>query len=104
MEKSLLRKAFVSELPDEIVHRKKSPYPKTFDPAYGAVVRHRIRCLLDDKDAPLFHVVNRDAVESLFDSEPVWPWYGQLMRLPQTFAWLLQVDFWLRRYKLELNY
>ena len=103
-EKGLLRHAMTGLLPEAVLWRKKSPYPKTFDPAYGAVVRQRIRCLLDDKDAPLFHVVNRDAVESLFDSEPVWPWYGQLMRLPQTFAWLLQVDFWLRRYKLELNY
>ena len=34
-------------------------------------------------------------------AEYEWPWYGQLMRVPQTFAWLLQVDFWLKQYNPE---
>jgi len=31
-----------------------------------------------------------------------WPWYGQLMRRPQTIAYLLQLDFWLRYYHVEI--
>ena len=103
-EKGLLRHAMNGLLPESVLWRKKSPYPKTFDPAYGTVVRERVRKLLDEKDAALFCIVNREAVESLFVSEPIWPWYGQLMRVPQTFAWLLQLDHWLSRYNLELIY
>ena len=100
-EKGLLRHAMTGILPEQVLWRKKSPYPKTFDPGYGEQVRGRVRALLDERDGPLFALVNREAVESLFVSEPIWPWYGQLMRVPQTFAWLLQLDFWLRWYKVE---
>ena len=101
-EKGLLRRAMEGILPEQVLGRKKSPYPKTLDPRYGELVRNRVKTLLDEKNAPVFCLVNREAVESLFYSEPVWPWYGQLMRVPQTLAWLLQVDFWLRWYHLEL--
>ncbi len=37
-EKGLLRKALVGILPDEIVFRKKSPYPKTHNPIYTEIV------------------------------------------------------------------
>ena len=103
-EKGLLRKAFEGILPERILWRKKSPYPKTHDPRYGEMVRSRVETLLARKDSMLFRVVNRKTVESLLKMEPVWPWYGQLMRTPQTFAWLLQLDFWLRRYNVEMNY
>lgn len=103
-EKGLLRHSVEDILPKQVLWRKKSPYPKTFDPRYGQMMKNRIKALLEERDAPLFSLVNREAVESLLASEPVWPWYGQLMRLPQTCAWLLQLDFWLRWYKVEMLY
>jgi asparagine synthase (glutamine-hydrolysing) len=30
------------------------------------------------------------------------PWYGQLMAAPQLMAYLLQVNYWLKKYKIEL--
>ena len=30
------------------------------------------------------------------------PWYGQLMRTPQIFAYIIQIDRWLRQYKVRL--
>ena len=101
-EKGLLRMAMEDILPEKVLWRKKSPYPKTHDPRYGELVRSRLKVLLDSPDAPLFHLVNRDTVKGLFAAEPIWPWYGQLMRTPQTMAWLLQVDFWLRWYNVEM--
>ena len=103
-EKGLLRKAFEGSLPEAVLWRKKSPYPKTYDPKYEELVREGVRKLLQQKDGILFGLVNREAVESLLVSEPIWPWYGQLMRLPQTLAWLLQLDCWLKRYNLEILY
>ena len=101
-EKGLLRHAMRELLPEEVLWRKKSPYPKTFDPAYAGAVSRALEELLEQKQAPLFHLVDREQVKRMFHSEPVWPWYGQLMRKPQTFAWLLQLDFWLRRYNPEI--
>ncbi len=68
------------------------------------MVHNRIMAVLDRKNAKIFSVVNRKTVESLLRSEPIWPWYGQLMRVPQTFAWLLQLDYWLDRYQVEMIY
>ena len=100
-EKGLLRKAVEGLLPQEILYRKKSPYPKTHHPTYLALVRQRLEKLLAE-DAPLFELFDRTAVKNLLDSQPQWPWYGQLMTQPQTFAYLLQVDVWLRRNKISL--
>ena len=61
-----------------------------------------MRELLRQKDAPLFSVVSRQGVQTLLEGEQPWPWYGQLMRKPQTLAYFLQLDFWLRHYQVEL--
>ena len=100
-EKGLLRKAMEGLLPQEVLYRKKSPYPKTHNPAYMTAVRQGVELLLRE-DAPLFDLFSREKVKILLDSQPAWPWYGQLMTQPQTFAYLLQVDFWLRSCKISL--
>ena len=102
-EKGLLRHAMEGWLPEQVLHRKKSPYPKTFDPEYTRLVRERFRVLLSS-DSPLFALVCRDTAGKLLREEQPWPWYGQLMKGPQTVAWLLQVDFWLRHYKISLRF
>lgn len=102
-EKGLLRYAMADYIPDEVLHRKKSPYPKTWDPAYKAIMQERVRGLLADINAPLFAIVDKKAVEKLLQDEYTWPWYGQLMQVPQTMAYMLQIDFWLRHYQVELT-
>lgn len=102
-EKSLLRHAMEGILPEEVLWRKKSPYPKTFDPKYLELVSTRLEKLLQE-DAPLFQLVDREAARQLLTAEYTWPWYGQLMKVPQTICYLLQIDFWLRQYHVELVY
>lgn len=101
-EKGLLRYAMRGILPEKVLYRKKSPYPKTHHPEYLQMVRERVRELLEHKDAPLFQIMDHQAVSDLLDSAPLVPWYGQLMTLPQTLAYLLQVEFWLEHYKISL--
>ena len=101
-EKGLLRHAMEGLLPDAILHRKKSPYPKTHHPGYLSIMRQGLERILRQTDAPLFSLFDRAAVSALLSSEPRWPWYGQLMTLPQTFAYLIQVNFWLEHYKISL--
>ena len=101
-EKGLLRYAMEGLLPQEVLYRKKSPYPKTFDPRYTDMVRLRLEALLSDPGSALFEIVDRDALRQLLDTDSPWPWYGQLMKRPQTMAYFLQLDFWLRHYRVEI--
>lgn len=101
-EKGLLRYAMEGVLPQDVLWRKKSPYPKTYDPNYLSTVKGLIKELFDRKDAPLFGIVDRSVLESLCGTELAWPWYGQLMKLPQTIAYMLQINFWLEHYKISI--
>ncbi len=101
-EKGLLRHAVRDLLPEEIVSRKKSPYPKTFDPRYEELMEERLHRVLEEKENPLFSLIDREALKDFLSRESQWPWYGQLMRRPQTMAYLLQIEFWLRHYKVNL--
>ena len=102
-EKGLLRHAMEGWLPDEILWRKKSPYPKTHDPAYLALMRRRLDAVLADRSAPLWELVRPDTVRQLADSDMEQPWYGQLMTRPQTIAWFCQLDHWLRHYSVDIR-
>ena len=103
MEKGLLRKAVEGLLPQEILYRKKSPYPKTFDPRFEQLMQARLESLLKEKDPAVFSVVKREKLLALLERDSIWPWYGQLMRRPQLIAYILQLDYWLRHYRVELK-
>ena len=103
-EKGLLRHAMTGYLPDEVLWRKKSPYPKTFDPRYLELVSQRLRMLLDQKDAPLFALVSKAEAENILTQDAPWPWYGQLMRRPQTIAYLLQINTWLEHHQVSFAF
>ncbi len=102
-EKGLLRFAMAEYLPREVLYRKKSPYPKTWDPAYTQIMQGRLSLLLEQKDAPLFQIADREAIRSLLTDNYTWPWYGQLMKTPQTMAYMLQINHWLTHYQVELT-
>lgn len=101
-EKGLLRHAMAGLLPEEVLWRKKSPYPKTFDPKYTELVRERLMQVLEQKESPLGELVDKSKLLALVDGESQWPWYGQLMREPQTMAYFLQLDFWLKHYGVDV--
>lgn len=102
-EKGLLRYACGDLLPQAIAHRKKSPYPKTFDPRYETILEEKMRHL-NAQDSPLFSLVDREAMKAVLDSQSPWPWYGQLMARPQKIAYFLQMDFWLRHYGIDIRF
>ncbi len=101
-EKGLLRAAVGDLLPESVLHRKKSPYPKTVHPAYLRLVSMGLERLLDEDASPLFAFVRREALEELLSCNSAQPWYGQLMTVPQTIAYFLQMDHWLRTYQVRL--
>ena len=101
MEKGLLRKAMAGIVPDEILYRKKSPYPKTHHPQYGSMIRSSLEELLARPSAPIFQLVHREALQNYMNSVPAWPWYGQLMAMPQTMAYFLQINYWMEHYGVQ---
>ena len=101
-EKGLLRCAMSGILPEEVLYRKKSPYPKTHNPQYLELVLWKMQELLKQKDAAIFHIISKPALESLAQEEFAWPWYGQLMMRPQVIAYMLQIQFWLEHYHVQI--
>ena len=75
MEKGLLREAVKGMLPDEIRLRKKSPYPKTHNPAYMRGVANLLRQVLDEGTSPMFDIVKPEALEQLLTESRSQPWY-----------------------------
>lgn len=75
-EKGLLREAMKDYLPPDVLWRKKSPYPKTHNPAYLRAVSQRLREILADPAAPLLQVAKRQRAAPAGGGEGaalVWP-------------------------------
>ena len=101
-EKGLLRAAMQDYLPEKVLWRKKSPYPKTHNPNYLQAVRAMLAAILQDPKAPLFQLVKREAIEQLLLQPSGVQWYGQLMAYPQTIAYFVQMNAWLQAYDVKI--
>ena len=101
-EKGLLRTAMEGYLPESILWRKKSPYPKTHNPDYFEAVKNILRDILNNKNSPLFSLCDYDAVEKLLKADRSEPWYGQLMTTPQTVAYMIMLNYWMEKFKVKI--
>ena len=93
-------------LPEEIVNRKKSPYPKTHNPTYLSTVKSMLTNIMNDKNAPINDLLNRDYILEILETNGsafTRPWFGQLMTGPQLMAYLCQVNMWLERYQPKIE-
>ncbi|WCK54400.1 asparagine synthase (glutamine-hydrolyzing) [Aneurinibacillus sp. Ricciae_BoGa-3] len=105
-EKGILRKALAGMLPDDVLERRKSPYPKTHNPSYLAAVQQRVLHILDDYASPLLPFIDVPAVRKFASADVSaihMPWFGQLMNVPQFFAFLIQIDRWMREYHVSVQ-
>lgn len=104
-EKGLLRKCLQGILPDDIIYRKKSPFPKTHNPVYTDLVCKMLDDLLRAPSHPIFELIDRNFAQKLVDTKGAAytrPWYGQLMTGPQLIAFIVQFGLWLENYKVQL--
>ncbi|MFZ5633858.1 MAG: asparagine synthase (glutamine-hydrolyzing) [Bacillota bacterium] len=105
-EKGILRRALEGLLPGDVLERRKSPYPKTHNPLYLAAVRDRLLEILEeDSTSPLIRLLNTDSVREAANTQGAAfgpAWFSQLMGPAQLFAYLIQVDAWLREYKVTI--
>ena len=105
-EKGLLRYVMKDLLPEEIVDRKKSPYPKTWNPTYLQKVKSMLAKIMDNKNAPINFLLNREYILDIINTDGkafTRPWFGQLMTGPQLMAYLCQVNMWLEKYKPDID-
>ncbi|MDD6071452.1 MAG: asparagine synthase (glutamine-hydrolyzing) [Clostridiales bacterium] len=102
--KGLLRAAGEKYLPYDVLYRKKSPYPKTYDPAYEKLLRDTMWELMENGNAPICDLLDREKVKQFMESPTDYgrPFYGQLMAGPQLLAYMIQVNYWLAKYQIEL--
>ncbi len=105
-EKGILREAFKGMLPADVLERKKSPYPKTHHPAYLQAVSNWLLEILHEPSSPLLQIFNKQAIIRLMQSPAEMAdlrWFGQLMTAPQLFAYLIQINEWLRLYQPSMR-
>ena len=102
-EKGLLRAAMADLLPESIVKRKKSPYPKTHNPEYFSIVKGMLQRILSDDNSPIFALCDKKVLKKLLDTDRSEPWYGQLMTTPQTISYFIQMNYWLEKYNVDIH-
>ena len=105
-EKGLLRKAMEGYLPEEVIYRKKSPYPKTHNPNYLQKVKGKLREIIENKNSRIHQLINVEYVKTVIDVDGKnfkKPWFGQLMTGPQFMAYLIQLEMWLDLYDIKVE-
>ena len=102
-EKYLLREAFKDIIPDEVLYRKKNPYPKTHHPYFLNEVTKLLKERV--KKGNLNKIFNIDEINKLLKDNKDYdtPWFGQLMTKPQLIAYLYQFDLWIEKYNIEIK-
>ena len=102
-EKYLLREAFKDIIPDEVLYRKKNPYPKTHHPYFLNEIKKLLKERL--KNDNLNKIFNIEEINKLLESNNDYeiPWFGQLMTKPQLIAYLYQFDLWIEKYNIEIK-
>lgn len=104
--KGLLCNALQGIVPEFILKRPKSPYPKTHHPEYLNLVKSRAEQITRDEREPLGHLINARALTNfLQNGRRIFsrPWFGQLMGDAQYFAWLIQLNTWLKDYRVQIQ-
>lgn len=102
-EKGILRDAYKNLLPEQIINRKKNPYPKTHNPKYTNIVIKLLKKKLKNKNSILHKLFDEEKLKELIETKGEsfeTPWFGQLMTGPQLLAFLYQIDIWATTYKI----
>ncbi|MFI3325356.1 MAG: asparagine synthase (glutamine-hydrolyzing) [Clostridia bacterium] len=105
VNKSILRDACKDLLPNDILYRKKKPYPKTHNPNYEMLLKNNLSKILDETSQPLHKIISVKNAKQLLNENFDYgkPWFGQLMAGPQLIAYLIQINYWLKNYDINLE-
>lgn len=104
--KGLLRECGKEYLPEKILQRKKSPYPKTYDTGYEKLMTEKMQEILHDSSSPVLSFIDKKKAEQFLHAPSDYgkPWYGQLMAGPQMLAYIFQINYWLQHYHISIEW
>lgn len=105
MEKGILRYAFKGQLPDDVLFRKKNPFPKTHHPNFTKLVQQELFKRWQNEKSILRELFEEEPFEQLIATGGASfkkPWFGQLMTGPQLLAYFIQLDEWFTSYNIQL--
>ncbi len=102
--KGLLRSSAEPFLPNEILYRKKSPYPKTYNPEFENMLKKLILEKMSNSNSPIKNLISQKKLEKFLNTQTNYtnPWFGQLMAGPQLLGYLLQINYWLEKFKIKI--
>jgi asparagine synthase (glutamine-hydrolysing) len=83
------------------IYFNKIRYLQNTCPHLSFILKDWVLEIINDRSSPILPLIDFYAIYKLAedDSDYGKPWFGQLMATPQMFAYLIQVDTWLRKYK-----
>lgn len=105
ISKNILREAAKGILPNDVLYRKKSPYPKTHNPKYEKLAKEMLLDIISNPNAPILTFAEKSKLEKLCNSENSdygKPFFGQLMAMPQFIGYLIQLNSWFEEYKVRI--
>ena len=72
---------------------------------YEKMLSDLLSKVMEDSASPLHNFLDKEALSQFLSNPKDYgaPWYGQLMCGPQMIAYLLQIDFWIREYQIDLR-
>lgn len=101
-EKSVLRAAVADLLPDSVLQRRKSPFPITQDPGYGELLREQFDAVVTDRNSPVQPLLDQAACTDLYNERRPIEATGWGER--RNVEMVLQLDAWLRQYRVRLEF
>ncbi|GAT69295.1 asparagine synthase (glutamine-hydrolyzing) [Planomonospora sp. ID91781] len=101
-EKSLLRAAMASDLPEFILARRKAPYPMITDPDYDQMLKGRLSEIMEDRGAPVRALMDTKSAQQAFAAVRQASPEG-LRFLRVGFESLIRINDWMRDYRVELG-
>ena len=104
-EKYILKQAFKNDIPTDITNRKKSPFPKTYSKKYLQMLEEKLIEILNNPKSRIHEILNTKYIKKLIETHGIElkeNLFGQLMTYPQTIAFIIQIDFWLTTYNIEI--
>lgn len=66
-------------------------------------MRKRLGDIMKDSSEPIHTLVDEGEVHKLMESKSDYgkPWFGQLMAGPQMMAYLIEINYWLKKYEIR---
>lgn len=100
-EKGVLRAAVADLLPTSVLERRKSPFPVTQDPGYGEALRAQLDAVVADPVSPVRPLLDTARATALLrERRPVEATgWGERRNVEM----VLQLDAWLRRYRVRVE-